>query len=619
MVTYINPATISPETNLQFPLVDALFQADPEHPGLPSTVGDLPTFDFRVGPHEPTQAVVKQLEQRPELPGVLIIEGEQYIGMVSRKKCLELLSRPYGTEVFLNRGIIVLYTQLGAEIEPIPADTRVDRAVQIALSRHPNQLYEPVIVQFADRRIKLLDLHVLLLAQSYLLANANSLIEQQIKIGRALSRTLDLDEVLDLILKHMAEIVPYDRVSIMLEKGDEMEIVAARGFPSDMSPGQLRITIKESDVYRQIYHTKEPLSIPDVSQRPDWHYVEGLPRARAWMGTPLIHSDKVIGMLSLTRVVADDFSQDEVALAQTFAGQAAIALQNARLYDEIKRFNQDLEGMVQERTEALQAAYDKLERLDRSKSDFIGVASHELRTPLTVMSGYTQMLQGDPVIKKDKNRLSIVSGIYTGIQRLHEIVTSMLDVAKIDQSELQLCHAPVQLAELVEELQGVTAPLAKQRKLSLTVHDMSRVPVIEGDSEALYKVFYNLITNAIKFTPDGGQINVSGRAMAGDQNELGEHAVLLVVADSGIGIDPEHQELIFEKFYQTGQVSLHSSGKVKFKGGGPGLGLAIARGIVQAHGGRIWVESPGHDEQTCPGSRFHVLLPLTCRCLPEQA
>jgi signal transduction histidine kinase len=113
--------------------------------------------------------------------------------------------------------------------------------------------------------------------------------------------------------------------------------------------------------------------------------------------------------------------------------------------------------------------------------------------------------------------------------------------------------------------------------------------------------------NAIKFTPDGGQITITGRVLTGD---AGPDIIEIVVSDTGIGIDQEHHDLIFDKFYQTGEVMLHSSGTTKFKGGGPGLGLAIAKGAVAAHGGAIWVESAKHDEDECPGSRFVVQLPL---------
>jgi len=118
------------------------------------------------------------------------------------------------------------------------------------------------------------------------------------------------------------------------------------------------------------------------------------------------------------------------------------------------------------------------------------------------------------------------------------------------------------------------------------------------------------VINAIKYTPDGGKINITGLTVSPGQMNLPDGGVEVIVADTGIGIAPEYLDLIFTKFYQTGELALHSTGRTKFKGAGPGLGLAIARGIVEAHRGKIWAESPGHDEDKCPGSQFHVVLPL---------
>jgi signal transduction histidine kinase len=146
-----------------------------------------------------------------------------------------------------------------------------------------------------------------------------------------------------------------------------------------------------------------------------------------------------------------------------------------------------------------------------------------------------------------------------------------------------------------------------ERKLTLTFDGLASLPSIQADPDLLQKVFYHLVMNAIKYTPNGGAITASGRTV---EEQTGMEEVEVVVGDTGIGIDPKDQELIFEKFYQTGEIEFHSSGKTNFKGGGPGLGLAIARGIVEAHGGRIWVESPGHNEETNPGSRFFVRLPV---------
>ena len=193
---------------------------------------------------------------------------------------------------------------------------------------------------------------------------------------------------------------------------------------------------------------------------------------------------------------------------------------------------------------------------------------------------------------------------------MEEVVQSMLDVAKIDSSSLDLYLAPVDLVFLLRQIANRFKTAAAERQIAMTLN-LPNLPEIEGDVEALDKVFYQVMVNAIKYTPDGGEVTVNGRFLPSDngsENQAGE--VEIIVSDSGVGIAPELQELIFEKFYQTGEVMLHSSGKTSFKGGGAGLGLAIARGIVAAHNGRIWAESEAHDEDLLPGSQFHIILPL---------
>jgi len=287
------------------------------------------------------------------------------------------------------------------------------------------------------------------------------------------------------------------------------------------------------------------------------------------------------------------------------------ALENARLYEQVKRFNEELEGKVRERTQELHDAYEKLELLDKNKLDFIKVVSHELRTPMTTFTGYSQMLVSNPIVQGD-NMLSVAAkSIRDSSVRLKEIVNMMLDVVKIDSGTLEIILEPVSLSTVLGKVHEAFLEPLKERNLSLTMDGLDTLPDIEADPELLYKVYYNLVVNAIKYTPDGGSITVSGRRLMAGGKGSSEEGVQIVVNDTGIGIDPKFHEAIFTKFYQTGKVELHSSGKTKFKGGGPGLGLAISRGIILAHGGRISVESPGYDESTCPGSRFIVTLPLT--------
>jgi signal transduction histidine kinase len=241
--------------------------------------------------------------------------------------------------------------------------------------------------------------------------------------------------------------------------------------------------------------------------------------------------------------------------------------------------------------------------VDRSKSTFISVAAHELKTPITLIEGYASMMEDLLRAGKGINLESLLAGMSTGIERLRSIVDDMLDVSMIDNNLLTLNYQPMQVAQMLEALYLEAEDTLNKRNLHMEVKNFDgNRQWIYVDPARLMQAIRNVITNAIKFTPDGGIITIDGRTLKG--------FIEVTIADTGIGISQEDQAVIFEKFGQLGRVDLHSSGKTKFKGGGPGLGLPIARGILDAHGGSIWVESPGHDERTCPGSIFHILVPI---------
>jgi len=246
-----------------------------------------------------------------------------------------------------------------------------------------------------------------------------------------------------------------------------------------------------------------------------------------------------------------------------------------------------------------------LEKLEQSKSDFISVAAHELKTPLTLIEGYVSMYRDvlpDDEIKKNLAELYL-RGMNAGTRRLREIVDDMIDVSLIDNNLLSLNYQPTWINHLFESIHRELKDVIQQRKIRFTVRQFPGLTeMLFADGERLYQAFKNIVMNGIKYTPDGGKITIDGRTLPG--------FLEITIADTGIGIDPEDHTRIFEKFSRLGDVSLHSSSKTKFKGGGPGLGLPIAKGIIDAHGGAIWVESPGYDEVSCPGSTFHIMLPL---------
>lgn len=251
----------------------------------------------------------------------------------------------------------------------------------------------------------------------------------------------------------------------------------------------------------------------------------------------------------------------------------------------------------------LKQVQQSLERLDRSKSDFIAVAAHELKTPLTLVEGYAAMLR-EALNKKELSPYEheLLNGISTGTKRLKLIIDDMIDVSMIDNNLLSLNFQPVWVNRLLSVIRNELEPFIRERQQTLEVNDFpGSSEMTFGDPERLLQVLRNVLTNAMKYTPDGGRITVDGRLLPG--------FIEVIVHDTGIGIAPEDQLLIFDKFARLGNSDLHSSGKTKFKGGGPGLGLHIARGIIESHGGAIWVESPGYDEQKLPGSTFHILIP----------
>jgi signal transduction histidine kinase len=305
------------------------------------------------------------------------------------------------------------------------------------------------------------------------------------------------------------------------------------------------------------------------------------------------------GMLTTTfELVREDLiERDAMELMGAVLPVFTYALEKAARYEMETRIAFISNELVEVQT--------KLERLDRSKSSFISVAAHELKTPLTLIEGYTTMMrdvaEGTEGVIGEMDTL--IEGVNNGINRLRVIVDDMIDVSLIDNNLLSLNFQPIWLDQIFSL---VYSELKKSIKTRNQVFDFQKFLGSEvmffADPERLYQAFRNILTNAIKYTPDGGKITISGRTLPG--------FIEITIADSGIGISSQDQETIFEKFSQLGNTSLHSSGKIKFKGGGPGLGLPISRGIVDAHGGTIWVESDGHDEKKCPGSTFHILLPL---------
>ncbi|HIP70769.1 MAG TPA: GAF domain-containing protein [Anaerolineae bacterium] len=443
------------------------------------------------------------------------------------------------------------------------------------------------------------------------LRRRNLQLRTSIAVGQRIVSILDLEELLDQIADLVWEQYRVYYVGVFLPEERSRRMTAGAEAGRAVAEGPLQLQAGLTGHVGWVLANGETLVVPDVRKDPRYIPDEKAPHTCCELLLPLKMGDRVLGVLDLQSERPGRYAPDEIPAFQLLADQIAVALENARLYAQVKAFNQELEQKVAERTQSLQEAYAQLERLDKTKTDFITIASHEMLTPLTIVNFNSQMFLEDEEIRANSYYLKWAEGIQRGTARMQAVVDSMLDVAKIDSQSLELYPAPLDLPFLLRQVSKRFQESLQERQIKLVVSPMVGVPEIEADAEAMQKVFYHLLVNAIKYTPDGGEIRVDGRPLPmqlADGRTV--DGVEIVVADTGIGIAPEIQDLIFEKFFQTGEVMLHSSGKTAFKGGGSGLGLAIVRGIVEAHHGRIRVESTGHDEDLCPGSRFYINLPL---------
>ncbi|MBN1994618.1 MAG: hybrid sensor histidine kinase/response regulator [Anaerolineae bacterium] len=257
----------------------------------------------------------------------------------------------------------------------------------------------------------------------------------------------------------------------------------------------------------------------------------------------------------------------------------------------------------------LQTAYERLKHLEEAKSNFISVVSHELRTPLTVIHSYTQMLEMLPFIQADEGAKDLLAGIAKGSTRLQEIINDMVSVVRVELSRANFEVAPVSIRSIIKTIVEEQLPTTAERKITLGTEVANDLPMVNGDFKQLHSAITRIVGNAIKYTPDGGWVTISAKSLQKTNGPDNQSFVEVIVADSGVGIALDKQKLIFDKFSTAENVSQHSTGKTKFMGGGAGLGLTIAKGIIESHQGRIWVESEGYDSEKLPGSKFYILLP----------
>jgi signal transduction histidine kinase len=397
-------------------------------------------------------------------------------------------------------------------------------------------------------------------------------LQRILEISQTLTSTFDLDELLHLILSAATELTDTEAGSILLlnERGTELRFAASNGSDSDKL-ANLRVPI-DGSLAGSILLAGKPLVIDNV-QRDPRHFTgvdEQLDfQSRTLLGVPLMLREQPIGVLeALNKHYNAGFTEEDGQLLMTLAAQAAVAIDNARLVT------------------ALQKAYEQLNQIDQIKSNFIAIASHELRTPLGLILGYAAMLKDD--VKPDAQaQLDVV---LQSALKLRSLIDDMVNVQHIEEGQAQLDVTEFVLQDLIQTTAEAMQERAAAKEHQVTLDLPAAAVTIKADHAKLTLVLNNLLSNAIKFTDPGGRILITLRVSDGEAQ--------VHVADTGSGIPADEIERIFDRFYQ---VEPH----LTRRHGGLGLGLAIAKGMVELHGGRIWCESVMD-----LGSRFSFAVPI---------
>jgi signal transduction histidine kinase len=285
--------------------------------------------------------------------------------------------------------------------------------------------------------------------------------------------------------------------------------------------------------------------------------IADLAGARTIVNVPMLKEGKLVGAISIFRQEVRPFTEKQVELVSNFAAQAVIAIENARLFDEI-----------QEKSRQLAEA-------SQHKSQFLANMSHELRTPLNAILGYTELMIDGIYGETPQKALDVLKRVESNGKHLLGLINDVLDFSKIEAGELKLALDDYSIKDVVYNVFSAVEPLAAKKNLNLKIDAPSDLPAARGDERKLTQVLLNLVGNAIKFT-DAGEVAIKVAASNG--------SLSVAVHDTGPGIDPANQSKLFEEFQQAD----NSITKAK---GGTGLGLAIARRIVELHGGHLWVES----------------------------
>ncbi len=417
--------------------------------------------------------------------------------------------------------------------------------------------------------------------------------------GAAITSTLDLDRLLTSVLQLLIETVGFSRMLLMLYDSERQIAYGARtaGVQEDVTGvvQNMEIPVQDDQSFQaELLVRGKAVLVPDLETAADRIYPPLLGPMReigviSFVCAPFKSQQRIHGFIAADRG-RERCTQEDLDLIMTIASDVAVAVDNAEAYHRLEQLTQTLEHRVRERTEELQSANERLRELDRLKSAFVSIVSHELRTPMTSIKGYVEnMLDGLAGSLTDK-QVYYLTRVRYNTDRLTRMINDLLDLSRIEAGRVELHLEPVPLPVLVNEVVEGVQRVAGEKGLTVRQELQAGLPLVRGDRDKLYQILTNLIQNAIKFTPKGGEVVV--RSEVRDPE-----FVQVCVTDTGCGIPPLELDKIFDRFFRGETVPTEARGA--------GLGLAITKSLVELHDGRIWVESTVGE-----GSLFYFTLPI---------
>jgi signal transduction histidine kinase len=410
------------------------------------------------------------------------------------------------------------------------------------------------------------------------LSEALAQLRALIEVSQVITSTLELQALLEAILAHACRLADASGGAIYTfdEASGEFRLAATHGMSAELIEAVRRAhrRLHDDSPMARSALARAPIEIADVASETAYEMRNALLQAniRALLAVPLLREERIVGSLMVRRMRSGTFGRSVIDLMQSFASQSALAIQNARLFQEIEDKSRQLETASQH------------------KSQFLANMSHELRTPLNAILGYSELMQDGLYGELPPRTKEVLDRVEKNGKHLLGLINDVLDLSKIEAGQLMLGIESYAMRDIVEAVVAATESLADAKKLPLKVDVADGMPEGRGDERRLTQVLLNLVGNAIKFT-DEGDIRIAARSTNG--------VFSVAVTDTGPGIPETEQARIFEEFHQV------DSSNTKTKGGS-GLGLAIAKRIIELHGGRIWVES-----ELGRGSTFRFELPVS--------